>query len=150
MEYDSGTKRGRCLECGGRIRYGRNDKKFCCETCKNRYNNRRARSSRGVKVRVLSALEKNYGILDRVLKQGVVSISAAELRQQGFNFDYVTSYHKVRRHDEFSCFDISFTVVADMVISINRPGFSVRWGKSRNVSLNLQNVSGNDKLMNNE
>ena len=95
MEYDSGTYKARCLECGDRIEYGRQDKKFCCETCKNRYNNRRARGSRGIKVKVLSALEKNHNILERVLKLGLDNISVAELRQMGFNFDYVTSYHKV-------------------------------------------------------
>ena len=145
MEYDSGRSKARCLECGDRIEYGRQDKKFCCETCKNRYNNRKARGSRGIKVKVLSALEKNHNILERVLKLGLDSISVAELRCLGFNFDYVTSYHKVRRHDEFGCFDISFTVVSDRVISITRPEFSRNRDKSRNVSLNLQDVSLKEK-----
>ena len=49
-----------CLECGDRIEYGRQDKKFCCEECKNRYHNRQARRSRVFRLRVMSALEKNY------------------------------------------------------------------------------------------
>lgn len=146
MEYDSDLRRTRCLECGDKISYGRQDKKFCCETCKNRYNNRKARGSKGVRARVLSALEKNYGILEKMVKLGIDSISVMELRNLGFNFNYVTSYQKVRRHDEFGCFDISFTVISGRVISIYRPEYVGRkWMKSQNVSLNLQDNSGKEK-----
>ena len=120
MGYDTERRESRCLECGDMIEYGRQDRKFCCTSCKNRFNNRRTRGSKAVKARILNALEKNYAILERLLKLGMTSLSAAQLRQLGFNFDYVTSYHKVRRHDEFCCFDISVTVMASRVISIER------------------------------
>ena len=65
MEYPMKTPRStpRCLECGDKISYGRSDKKFCCEDCKNRHHNHKVRSSRSVKRRVVSALERNYDIL---------------------------------------------------------------------------------------
>ncbi len=120
MGYEVSADRSKCLECGDRIDYGRHDKKFCCDTCKNRYNNRKARGSRVAKVKILSALEKNYSILSRLVKMKVTSLSVTELRYMGFNFDCVTSYQKIRRHDVFLCFDISFTIVSSRVMSIRR------------------------------
>ena len=35
-----------CLECGDQIRYGRTDKKFCCDECRARNYNDRVRKSR--------------------------------------------------------------------------------------------------------
>ena len=63
-----------CLECGDRIRYGRADKKFCCDECKNRHHNHKSRSGRFIKRKVLSILEKNYEILERYVKAGEGSV----------------------------------------------------------------------------
>lgn len=110
----------KCLECGDEIVYGRRGRKFCCSVCKNRFNNRKAKDSRKAKTRIQNALERNYAILGRLLRSGRTSIDVSELRQLGFNFGYVTSYHKTRRHDEFGCFDISFIVMSSKVIEITR------------------------------
>ena len=60
MEY---VKRERklpvCLECGDKIRYGRSDKKFCCEDCKTRHYNNLAKGSRAYRRRVISRLARN-------------------------------------------------------------------------------------------
>ncbi len=125
MGYEIKDEKSKCLECGDRIEYGRHDKKFCCETCKNKFNNRKARGSRVAKVKVLSALDKNYSILSSLLKLNVENISVAELRAMGFNFDYVTSYQKVRRHDMFLCFDISFVVISSRVTAIKKLSLSL-------------------------
>lgn len=111
----------KCLECGEEIDYGRGNKKFCCPRCKNSYHNKRVQHARAVKARVQNTLEKNYSILDRLLKNGVTSLSLTELKDYGFNMDYFTSYSKIRRHDEFSCFDIRFIVMSSSVTSIWRP-----------------------------
>lgn len=132
MGYEARTDRTKCLECGDKIVYGRQDKKFCCDSCKNKFNNRKARSSRVAKVKVLSALDKNYAILDRLLKMDVTSLSVTELKYMGFNFDCVTSYQKVRRHDMFMCFDISFTVLSSRVTCIAK------------LSLNLASLQGSE------
>ena len=112
----------RCLECGEEIGYGRDDKKFCCPQCKNTYHNKMARQTRAVKAKVQNVLDKNYSILERLLKHGITALSLAELKDYGFNISYFTSYSKNRRHDEFSCFDIRFIVMASSVISIWRIG----------------------------
>ncbi len=120
MLPSAGMKQGSCLECGDPILYGRQDKKFCCESCKNKYNNRKTRSSKISKVRVLHALEKNYDILRKLLRHKVNSIDMTDLRHLGFDFDHVTSYHKYRRSTELWCYDIKITVSGSRVKSIDQ------------------------------
>lgn len=114
------SKAGICLECGDSIGYGRTDRKFCCDACKNKYNNRKTRSSRVIKLRILNALDKNHRILEHLLRMGVTSIDISSLKQLGFNMDYMTSCHKTRGHTEIWCFDIRFEVTETRVRSISR------------------------------
>ena len=47
MGYDKNIRKMPvCLECGNRIRYGRTDKKFCCEDCRTKHHNDLARAGR--------------------------------------------------------------------------------------------------------
>lgn len=109
-----------CLECGDRIAYGRPDKKFCCDACKNRYNNRRLRAMRTVKLKVLNALEKNHAILERLVKLKITYVNVVDISQQGFDINYVTYYHRAGNYDEFRCFDIKFRISGTRVFSISR------------------------------
>ncbi|MBO8485520.1 MAG: hypothetical protein IAB78_03745 [Bacteroidetes bacterium] len=109
-----------CLECGDEIHYGRTDRKFCCESCKNRYNNRKARDGRATRLKVMNALNKNHDILERMLKLGLASMDLLELKHLGFDPDYVTSYRKSRRHDEFCCFDIRYVLTPTRICSVSR------------------------------
>lgn len=121
MGYRTEDEEGRrCLECGNEIVYGRADRKFCCELCKNRFNNRKNNYIRAMRARVLGAINRNYSILDGLIMNGVTAIPMIDLKQMGFDPDYVTSYSKVRRHDEFRCFDIRFRIVASEVVGISR------------------------------
>lgn len=110
----------RCMECGHVIDYGRAGKKFCNEFCKNRYHNRRSKASKRFRVKVLKNLERNYLILNRLVKSGVAGLPLVELEQMGFKLNYVTSYSKVRRHDEYTCYDIKFTIISSEVSGISR------------------------------
>ncbi|MBO8455043.1 MAG: hypothetical protein IAC08_01390 [Bacteroidetes bacterium] len=121
MDYNKEERRySVCLECGDEIHYGRQDRKFCCEACKNRYNNRKTRSSRNTRLRVMNALDRNYRLLDRLLKLGMDSLDLVELRHMGFEPSYVTSYRRLRCHDEFCCFDIRFIMTATKICSLSR------------------------------
>ncbi len=117
---DDERKVSTCVECGDEIRYGRQDKKFCSCECKNRYNNRKVRNSRLTKLRVINSLERNHGILEQMLRLGVDSMDLASLKNLGFDIDYVTSYRKVRRHDEYCCFDIRFILTPTRICSVSR------------------------------
>ncbi len=117
-QEESGT-RSLCQECGAPV-YGRPDKKFCCDSCKNRWHNRRARSSRLFRMKVMSALEKNYRILSDLLVRGTDKVEVSTLGQMGFDFYHITGYRKVRKSAEMWCYDIRFTVTESVVKSIRK------------------------------
>ena len=122
MEYPKKSQRStpRCLECGDKISYGRSDKKFCCEDCKNRHHNHIARSSRSVKRRVVSALERNYNILEDLVRSGENAVGLSEVMALGFNPGYATSFKKVGRHQMYECFDITYIMTASRLCAISK------------------------------
>jgi predicted nucleic acid-binding Zn ribbon protein len=121
MKYPEGeTDKPVCLECGDVIGYGRTDKKFCSEKCKNRWHNRKQHNSRTTRARVVGILDKNYSILDRLLKLGITTMSLGDLAQLGYNKEIVTSYHKVGSHDEYRCFEIRYYCTATKIFNLER------------------------------
>lgn len=121
MDY-SDTTHGRtlCLECGDEIIYGRKGKKFCSEECKNAFHNRKHHYSRTVRLRILGILERNYAVLEKLLRLDIRSISLGDLAQMGYNKEFVTSYHKVGGHDEYRIFDIKYCCSSSRVFHIER------------------------------
>ncbi len=113
-----------CLECGDPIEYGRSDKKFCCEACKNRWHNREASSSRKFRQKVSSSLEKNYFILDSVRRTTLKTILVSDLETMGFRPGYFTSYSKGRNAEVFMCYDLKYVVRNGSVISISKVSFA--------------------------
>ena len=122
-----------CLECGDKIRYGRIDKKFCCDDCRNRHYNSKLKEGRAYRRKVLSLLQRNYELLEELLKTGVDSADFADLVTLGFTPDAVTFYHRSRRHDDFACFDIKYKMSESRIYSIS---------KIQNVSLPLHPDKG--------
>lgn len=119
-----------CLECGDKIKYGRTDKKFCCEECRTRHNNKMAKASRAYRRKIMAKLNRNYAILEQLIKLGETSADLGDLISEGFVPDTVTGFHKNRfKSDEYWCFDIKFRMSDSRVYSIS---------KIRNVSLNLR------------
>ena len=115
-----------CLECGHKIRYGRTDKKFCCDKCRTKHNNAQMKAGRAYRRRVMNALSGNYDILDSLVKAGITSMDLFELVNLGFAMDAVTSHRKVRHHDEYACFDIKYVMTPSRISGITK------------ISLNLQ------------
>lgn len=132
MEYKiAQRKMPVCLECGDRIRYGRTDKKFCCDECRLRYNYEQVKASKNYKRRVLAALSRNYEILEDILKSEVSSVSLLELEGLGFLPGMVTSYQKVNRREEYTCFDIKYVMTPTRVYGIKKISLNLRVGKNR-------------------
>ena len=132
MDYAKSVRRtAQCLHCGDNIRYGRTDKKFCCEDCRIAHYNELSRGSRGFRRRILSQLSGNYEILDRLLVSGVESVNLIDIIAMGFVPGVMTSFRRVGRHDEYSCFDIKYIMTATRIYSIS---------KIENVSLNLRSL----------
>ncbi len=120
MEYDKKYVKHRslCLECGDVIRYGRTDKKFCCEECKTKHHNNQAKAGRIYRHKILAVLNKNYEILDELLRSGTDSAELIDLISSGFVPGVVTSYKKVLKHDVYTCYDIKYTMTRTRVYSI--------------------------------
>ena len=108
MDYQILDTMPHCLECGDAVPYGRQDRKFCCPECKNRYHNRRTRTKRHYQLKVINILEQNYHVLERLVRMGIKSIEKTDLALLGYNFDFFTSYRKVSRRNEYRCFDIRY------------------------------------------
>lgn len=125
-------QRARCLHCGDEIKYGRADKKFCCDDCRALHHNDALKESRAFRRRVLSRLAYNHDLLERLLDAGTESFSLLELASHGFTPDLMTSCRKVGKHMECSCFEIKYIMTASRIYSIS---------KIQNVSLNLQNCN---------
>lgn len=113
-------KRGRCLECGDILPYGRSDMKFCSQSCKSRWHYERDGRIKGIRIRILGALDRNYAILESLLEKGVTRIDIPDLAQMGYNFDCITSYHKVRNRNEYRCFDIKYYMSDSSVFKLER------------------------------
>lgn len=132
MEYKSRDAEAvKCMECGGDITYGRADKKFCCEECKNRYHNRKTVADKVLKTRINGILMRNYRILDSLVRAGIDSVALMEILNMGFIPGFVTSCTKTRNRIEYGCYDIRYVMSQHKVFSISRIG---------NISLNLRTV----------
>ena len=96
-----------CLECGV-VFYGPPNKKFCCDSCRNKYHNREHQEIRNMKLRTHTILEKNYRILSDLLANNVLAIDRGELYMMGYTPGYLTSVIRTRTHEQCTCYDISF------------------------------------------
>jgi len=121
------VKATHCLECGDVIPYGgRADRKFCCPKCKSKYHNKVTNDGRGIKLKILNALAKNYSILEELISTGTESITLTDAETLGFKTAYATSFHKRERHLEYSCYDIKYCVSLTRIFKIHRMGYDVK------------------------
>ena len=109
-----------CLECGDRRRYGRADKKFCCDECKTKNYNERAKRGRIFKRRVMNALLRNHEILENLIRADVDTVDLLSLTSMGFAPSLMTSFRKCGKHDECSCFDIKYIMTGTRIYSISK------------------------------
>ena len=86
------------------------------------------------KRRILAALTRNYEILENLLKSDMDSADLFELEGLGFIPGVVTSYRKVNKHEEYTCFDIKYIMTPSRVTGIKK------------ISLNLPIRKNNKRL----
>lgn len=94
-----------CLECGDKLR-GRVDQKFCCDQCRNTYNNRLNQDSNKFVRRINGILRKNRRILSDLNPEGKITVDGVTLAEHGFNFHYYTNVYRTKTgSDYFFCYD---------------------------------------------
>ncbi|OMQ12463.1 hypothetical protein [[Flexibacter] sp. ATCC 35103] len=79
-----------CLECFEKI-VGREDKKFCSDSCRNAYNNKINKDSNNFMRNVNNKLRKNYRILSELNTDGKSRATRDKMINKGFDFDFFTN-----------------------------------------------------------
>ncbi|PWB28424.1 hypothetical protein [Flavobacterium sp. HTF] len=79
-----------CLECSEKI-VGREDKKFCSDSCRNAYNNKINKDSNNFMRNINNKLRKNYRILSELNTEGKSKTTREKMINKGFDFDFFTN-----------------------------------------------------------
>ncbi|MBN2638212.1 MAG: hypothetical protein JXR65_03875 [Bacteroidales bacterium] len=82
-----------CIECGEKF-YGRTDKKFCSDQCRNSYNNRLNKDENSFMRNINRTLRKNRKILKDLNPSGKTKVAKSQLAAEGFDFKHFTHVYK--------------------------------------------------------
>ena len=89
-----------CIECHTEL-YGRVDKKFCSDQCRNTYNNRFHADSNAYIRKINYILRKNRRIMEELLsvtEKDALRVHKGKLTDKGFSFDYYTNISKTKNN----------------------------------------------------
>ncbi|WP_019941502.1 hypothetical protein [Dyadobacter beijingensis] len=79
-----------CQECGMPVA-GRVDKKFCCDMCRNAFNNRLNADGYNMVRRINNTLRKNRRILEELCPEDKCKTTKKVLLAKGFDFNFLTN-----------------------------------------------------------
>lgn len=85
-----------CLDCGEPL-VGRADKKFCCDQCRNNYNNHLNSESSLMVRQVNNILRRNRRILNNLVPIEKTTVHKEKLSSLGFNFNYFTHIYTTQK-----------------------------------------------------
>ncbi|MBF0595870.1 hypothetical protein [Faecalibacter rhinopitheci] len=80
-----------CIQCGQTL-FGRKDKKFCNDFCRNTYNNQLNKENVEVIRITNNRLKKNHKILKNLYDTEKSTVTYTELELLGFDLNLITSY----------------------------------------------------------
>ncbi|NQV52512.1 MAG: hypothetical protein HQ500_04980 [Flavobacteriales bacterium] len=83
------TEKRICQECSEPL-YGRADKKFCCDQCRNTFNNRNNSDVNRIVRNINYALRRNRRILSELNDSEKTRLERNRLIMHGFSFKYFT------------------------------------------------------------
>ena len=84
-----------CLECGEPLK-GRADQKFCNDSCRNAYNNKKASGSTNFMRKINRILKNNHSILEKLNPEEKTTTYKSSLKKRGFNFTYFTNTYTTK------------------------------------------------------
>lgn len=111
----------KCLECGRPV-FGRVDKKFCSDGCRNAYNNKTKAVSTNYIRNVNNILSKNRRILLELNPEGKTKKHRDQLLRKGFNFDYFTNVYRTKEGSEYRfCYEQGYLMLDnDFILLVER------------------------------
>jgi hypothetical protein len=97
-----------CPECERPI-YGRSDKKFCSDACRNAYNNKVYAGDRELIRKINLQLQKNRRILNELIEQPNSKAHRDDMLRSGFDFNYFTHLKIIEHIGEVKyCYDFGY------------------------------------------
>lgn len=84
-----------CLSCGEPL-FGRSDKKFCNDSCRNNYHHQQNHEQTNLMRNINNALRRNRAALKQLNPDGKTKVRKSQLEKLGFNFKYFTSIYTTR------------------------------------------------------
>lgn len=110
-----------CPECG-QLFYGRSDKKFCGDYCRNYFNNKQNSDATNYIRNLNNILRKNRRILAELFLNKQTKVKMQKLTCDGFNFNYFT-HISVKPNSKviYYCYDYGYLPVRnnDVLIKID-------------------------------
>ncbi|MCV9386940.1 hypothetical protein [Reichenbachiella ulvae] len=102
-----------CPECERPV-FGRADKKFCSDACRNAYNNRSNSDAVNLVRNINNTLRKNRRILLDLNPDGKTKLPKSKLLQKGFDFEYHTSIYTTKSGQQYRyCYDQGYLLLDD-------------------------------------
>ena len=89
-----------CPECGAPV-YGRIDKKFCSDQCRNAFNNKNLGYSNNYIRKINGVLRKNRKILEELNPKGKSKVHLQQLKKKGFDFEYHTNIYTTKTGNKY-------------------------------------------------
>lgn len=106
---------------------GRADKKFCCDQCRNTYNNQLKQEDNNFTYKINRILKKNRHILSDIYtkldkpENERHSVLRDKLVKEGFNFDYMTNIYRTRAEKiYYYCYDYGYYLDNDYVVVVQK------------------------------
>jgi hypothetical protein len=84
-----------CLECNATLR-GRADQKFCNDSCRNSYNNKKQSGASKYMRKINRILKNNHSILAELNPNDKTTTYKSTLIKQGFNFSFFTNTYTTK------------------------------------------------------
>ena len=102
-----------CPECGKPV-FGRIDKKFCSDACRNAYNNKANAAATNHMRNVNSILARNRRVLAELNPEGKKKTHRDQLLKRGFDFDFHTSIYTTKSGDTYRfCYEQGYLQLQD-------------------------------------
>lgn len=100
-----------CKNCESQL-HGRADQKFCCDHCRNEYNNRLNGKTNNLVRRINGILRKNRRILEILNPEGKVKVHESDMIELGFNFNYYTNTYVTKAGNTYYfCYDQGYLYI---------------------------------------